>query len=147
MESFERRMERLTPEQRKEVEDFVDFLLLKNNFRQGSAAGDTPSQVMMNAPPVLSPEPAISRQQSPVRMQDLVAQEELHVPLIADDPTLPPTHEIAAGKEDWITHDYMDYGKFEQTPTTATDAVKNVKRKIIARDREETSRHLLDWVD
>ncbi len=30
MESLENRMERLTPEQRMEVEDFVDFLLLAN---------------------------------------------------------------------------------------------------------------------
>jgi hypothetical protein len=147
MESFESRMERLTPEQRREVEDFVDFLLLKNNFRQGSSDAARPSQVMMNAPPVLSPEPALYKQQKPVIMQDLLVPAESPPSMVIDDPVPAPINEIVAGGEDRITRDYMDYGKFDQSPTPATEAVKNVKRKIIAREADETSRHMLDWVD
>ena len=145
MESLENRMERLTPEQRREVEDFVDFLLLKNNFRQNPSAISAPSPVLMNAPPVLSAEPVSPPQAPPLRMQDLVIHEEPHLPAVSPDPVPSTIHEIADTDED----DYMDYGKFEQaaTPTPATEAVKNVKRKIIAREAEDKSRHLLDWVD
>jgi hypothetical protein len=147
MESLESRMERLTPEQRREVEDFVDFLILKNNIRQTPSVSSPPSQVMMNAPPVLSAEPAYSPQTKPVLMQDSAIPEDAHPPMALDDPAPAPVHEIRAGDEDWITHDYMDYGKFEKVSSPATEAVKNVKRKIIARETEDKSRHLLDWVD
>ena len=51
MESLESRMERLTPEQRREVEDFVDFILLKNNIRQVPVS--PPNQAILSAPPSL----------------------------------------------------------------------------------------------
>ena len=54
MESLGSRMERLTPEQRKEVEDFVDFLLVKNNIRQSPASNSSSSPVLLNTPPILS---------------------------------------------------------------------------------------------
>jgi len=41
----------------------------------------------------------------------------------------------------------MDYGKFEKQESPATEAVKKVKQKIIARQAEEKSKDLLDWVD
>lgn len=142
MDSLENRMERLTPEQRREVEDFIDFLLLKNNFLQtpGTVAPALP--VMMNAPPVLSPDPAPTVPQ--VRMQDLVSRDESPVP-VTPEPS--PIHEIASDSDDGITRDYVDYGKFEQAPSPATEAVKKVKKRLIAREAEDTSRHLLDWVD
>ena len=58
-----------------------------------------------------------------------------------------PFQEIGGGVQDRITHDYMDYGQFEHHPSPATEAVKKVKRKIIAREEQEKPRHLLDWVD
>ncbi|MDD4136536.1 MAG: hypothetical protein PHT99_01400 [Methanoregula sp.] len=146
MESLESRLERLTPEQQREVEDFVDFLLLKNNFRQAQVTAISPSPSMMNAPPVLSADPPVLPQ-SLVRMQDLILQEEVHPPVTSADPPPIPIHEIGARNDDWITHDYMDYGKFDQQPSPATDAVKNVRRKIIAHEAEEKPRKLLDWVD
>jgi hypothetical protein len=142
MESLESRMERLTPEQRKEVEDFVDFILLKNNIRQAPATASPPPPVMMNTPPVLSIDQ--SPHQPPVRMQDLVIRDESRSPDIA---VPSPLREITSDSEDWITRDYVDYGKFEQAPSPATEAVKKVKQKIIAREAEDKSRHLLDWVD
>jgi len=40
----------------------------------------------------------------------------------------------------------MDYGQFEQQ-SPATEAVKKVKAKIIQKNKQDTSRHLLDWID
>ena len=147
MESLESRIERLTPEQRREVEDFVDFLLLKNNFRETPQTASPPPPVMMSTPPVLAADPVSLLQHSPARMQDLVVQEESDPPVANDDSAPTPIHEITAGGEDWITRDYMDYGRFEQAPSPATEAVKNVKRKIIAREAKDKSGHMLDWVD
>ena len=86
MESLENRMNQLTPDQRKEVEDFVDFLLLKNNFRQGSASPSPVPPALLNTPPVLSADPVPAVQQPPVRVQDLVIHEEPHLPAIDTDP-------------------------------------------------------------
>jgi hypothetical protein len=147
MESLESRMERLTPEQRREVEDFVDFLLLKNNFREPPQTASPPPPFMMSTPPVLTADPVSSLLHSPARMQDLVVQEESKPPMVVDEPAPPPINEITAGGEDWITRDYMDYGRFEEAPSPATEAVKNVKRKIIAREAKDKSGHMLDWVD
>jgi hypothetical protein len=147
MESLESRMERLTPEQHKEVEDFVDFLLLQNNIRQAPVTISPPPPVLRNTPPILSAEPSPSLQQPPVRMQDLVIRDESHSSAIGADPAPSPVGENTAGGDDWITRDYMDYGKFDQQPSPATEAVKKVKQKNIARGAEEKSRQLLDWVD
>jgi hypothetical protein len=147
MESLESRMERLTPEQRREVEDFVDFLLLKNNIRQVPVNAPSPQPVMMNTPPLLSADPSPLLQQPPVRMQDLLIQDESRSPVISADPAPSPVRENTAEGEDWITHDYIDYGKFDQQPSPAIEAVKKVKQKIIAREAEDKSRQLLDWVD
>ena len=142
MDSLESRMDRLTPEQRKEVEDFIDFLPLKNNFSQNSPAVSALSPVLMNAPPVLSPEPSSAASPQPHQVQEMAIHEEPPLPATGTDPAPSSIHEIADSDDG-----YMDYGKFEQVGTPATDAVKNVKRKIIARESESTSRHLLDWVD
>ena len=80
-------------------------------------------------------------------MQDLVVRNESPSSVISADPAPTPIHEVSSGEDDWITRDYVDYGKFEETPSPATEAVKKVKKKIIAREAEDKSRHLLDWVD
>jgi hypothetical protein len=102
---------------------------------------------MMSTPPVFAAEPALSLQQSPARIQDLVEQEEPQPPMVIDDTPPSSISEITVGGEDWITRDYMDYGMFEQASSPATEAVKNVKRKIIAREAKDMSGHMLDWVD
>jgi hypothetical protein len=142
MESLESRMERLTTEQRREVEDFVDFLLLKNNFRESTSPATSPSPILKSAPPILSADP-VTAVPAPLRMQDLVIHEEPRIPAISPEPAPTVVHEIADTHEDG----YMDYGMFEQVATPATEAVRNVKRKIIAREAEDKSGHLLDWVD
>ena len=59
MESFESRFARLTPEQQKEVEDFADFLLLKNTLRQTPVVSQPPP-VMLNTPPVMVPDSGVT---------------------------------------------------------------------------------------
>ena len=143
MEPLENRISRLTPEQRKEVEDFVDFLLLKNTLRQEPAAVAAAPPLMTVAPMVLSPDPAPAILQPP-RIQDLVLQDKPQSPPLPTEPA--PIHEIA-GSDDWVTRDFMDYGKFEPQPSPATEAVKKVKQKIIARQADDKPNNLLDWVD
>ena len=48
MESLESKLDRLSPEQRKEIEDFVDFLLSR------SGTGVVPPSTPVNNPPVLN---------------------------------------------------------------------------------------------
>lgn len=141
MELLESRMERLTPEQRMEVEDFVDFLLLKNNFRQNPPVAPTPSPILMNTPPVLSadPVPAVPAMQT----QDTHIPEEPHLSAGSHDPDPSTIQEIVDSGEDG----YMDYGRFEQVAIPVAGPEKSVKRKVIARDAGEKSRLLLDWVD
>ncbi len=146
MESFESRFARLTPEQQKEVEDFADFLLLKNTLRQTPVMVQPPP-VMMNTPPVMVPDPAVSVQCSlgPAPVVTTPSGPSSIAPM--NEPDSPPIHEITVGDEDWISRDYMDYGKFEAPPSPAAEAVRKVKQKIIVREEQDKSRHLLDWVD
>jgi hypothetical protein len=149
MESLESKLERLSPEQRKETEDFVDFLL----SRSGQAS--IPPEVYGNPPPVLNMapppftliEPVSVVETRPVRLPDPACTDERAAPAAGEEPVSPWFQEIGGGIQDRITHDYMDYGQFEKQPSPATEAVKKVRRKIIAREGQEKPRHLLDWVD
>jgi len=140
MESLESRMARLTSKQQMEVEDFVDFLLLKNNFRQNPAAVPPPTQVLMNTPPVLSAEPAPAEPALPVSAP--VIHEDV---CLTDNPVsgFSSIQEIADVGEDG----YMDYGRFEQAAEPGREPEKGAKRKVIARETREKSGHLLEWVD
>ena len=141
MELLESRMARLTPEQRMEVEDFVDFLLLKNNFRQNPAAVSPPSPILMSAPPVLSAEPAMAV--PALHGSAPLNHEGVCLPDSSPDPEPSPIREIADGSDDG----YMDYGRFDQAAVPAREPEKSVKRKVMARKAIETSGHLLEWVD
>lgn len=141
MESLESRMARLTPEQRMEVEDFVDFLLLKNTFRQDSMTAPSPSPVLMNAPPVLSAEPAPTI--PALHVSAPLIHEETSPADVGPEPDPSPVQEIVDVGEDG----YMDYGRFEQAVAPACEPEKSVKRKVIARETREKTAHLLEWVD
>lgn len=148
MESLESKLDRLSPDHRREVEDFVDFLLYRSGSQQG-ASGQPPSN-----PPVLnSGSPAI-----PV-MAPIIIQE---TPQVVEDgqnvrtaePSslelsqehYSPIQEISVEVDDQISRDYIDYGQFEQQ-SPATEAVKKVKAKLIQKSEQEKSRQLLDWID
>jgi len=148
MESLESKLDRLSPEQRREIEDFVDFLISRSG--QVCPLMNSPC----NPPPVLNVaslrltmiEQAHGAETQPVTLQELVHNDERTVPVTSDEPAPTLFQEIGAGS-DRITHNYMDYGQFEHQPSLATEAVKKVKLKIIAREDQEKPRHLLDWVD
>ena len=146
MESLESKLDRLSQNQRNEVEDFVDFLI----FRSGNTTipVSTSSPPLQNIAPLLLTlqEPIHIMENPPFRTQDILDSEETPLPVRNEEPESPFT-EIMAGSDDAITHDYMDYGQFEEQSSPATEAVKKVKKKLIAREAEDKPMHLLDWVD
>jgi hypothetical protein len=149
MESLESKLDRLSPDQRKETEDFVDFLLSRSG--QVCSPPDpsrNPPPVMDVAPPPLSLiEPVHPGESRPVRMQGITHAGDPPDAESSNDTAPLPFQEIGDGVQERITHDYMDYGQFESHPSPAAEAVKKVKRKLIAREGQDRPHHLLDWVD
>lgn len=146
MEPLENRIARLTPEQQQEVMDFVDFLLLKNNLRQ-DLVSTRPSLIMVNTPPVMTPDLPFLQPVGSAPETNISAGNEHSPSQTNEDHSHFDIHEIAVSGDDVITRDYMDYGKFDGQLSPATDAVKKVRHKIIAREEKEKSRHILEWVD
>jgi hypothetical protein len=147
MESLESKLDRLSPEQRKEVEDFVDFLLSRSGlvFPSLNTAVNNPP-VLNVSPSTFSPmEPLHAGEPGPVRLPDPARTGTRAAP--ADDSGSAPFQEINGGFREVVSREYMDYGQFEQHPSPATEAVKKVKRKITEREEQDRPRHLLDWVD
>jgi hypothetical protein len=149
MESLESKLDRLSSEQRKEIEDFVDFLL----SRSGPVC--IPPDVTRNPPPVLNMapppftliEPMVAVEMRPWRLPDAASSDERAAPAAGEEQVPPPFQEIGGGIQERTTHDYMDYGQFEKQPSLAIEAVQKSRRTIIAREGTEKPRHLLDWVD
>ena len=136
LESLESKLGRLSSDQRREIEDFVDFLLSRSAVIPVALPGTQPAPpVMSSAPPVFT-----AQELSPVRVM-----EESPVPVETNNPLL--IQEITAGGDDWVTRDYMDYGKFEEQSSPATEAVKKVKQIIIKKEGQEKPRHILEWID
>jgi hypothetical protein len=148
MESLESKLDRLPPEQRKEVEDFVDFLLFRSgNVPALPVAGQTPVSFQNVAPPPLFvQDPAHLAEPAPIQGNDSHLVKNSPKPL-QDEEQVQPLQEIIVGGEDRITHDYMDYGQFEQKSSPATIAVKNVKEKLQKQQEQEKPRVMLDWID
>ena len=145
MESLESRLDRLSPEQRKEVEDFVEFLLSRPEPGSPSGVRENPPAANI-APPLLIPaEPVNTAGLRPAAIPGAGNPEPPAIPSGCDEPGAVPFHEIDGG--DRLTGDYMDYGQFESRPSPATGAVKKVRRKIVEREEKDKPHHLLDWVD
>jgi hypothetical protein len=147
MESLESKLDRLSPEQRKEVEDFVEFLLSRSGlvFHSPNTPANNPAVLNVTPPPFSLPEPVHAGEPGPVRLPDPARTETRAAS--GNDSASAPFQEINGDFPEVISRDYMDYGQFEQHSSPATDAVRNVKRKIIAREEQDKPRHLLDWVD
>ena len=141
MESLESKLERLSPVQRKEVEDFVDYLI----FRSGDP--QPVPRVIPEAPPILSPAPRILESAPLPPAPDPSLSQMQDSPSISSNPVTAPRQEPRSAGDDWISRDYMDYGQFEQSPPPATETVKNVNQKISRREEHEKSNLLLDWID
>ena len=153
MASLEGKLEHLTPEQRREVEDFVDFLIQR--------AGGISVTVQINPPPsspVSKPVPPLFIVSEPVHPDPAPAAESPDAAVPAEPEALlsprgdvgSPIHEIAGGDNDNLTRDYMDYGQFEQAasiPSSADAAVQRVKGKISKQTGKEKPGKLLEWID
>jgi hypothetical protein len=155
MESLENKLDRLTPDQRREVEDFVDFLIQR---AEGIHVTVQVAPVSREAPPVMRSvaPPLISADPLPAEEPALPPARETYVP-----PTVSvPVHEDAAPAViqeiavDDGSDGYFDYGKFEKAaspaplpPSPADEAIKKVKRKLIQKSEQASKTQLLEWID
>ena len=148
MESLERKLDRLSPDQRREVEDFVDFLLYRSVSPQGVFSPATVNQQVLNTAPCAIPvmAPMIIQETPQVVAQEQNIREEESTSLEMLEEHYSPIREITVEVEDRISRDYMDYGQFEQQ-SPAIEAVKKVKAKLIQKGGQNKSSHLLDWID
>ena len=140
------KLERLTPEQRREVEDYVDFLLFRSDNRPDPARPIAPVPPILMAtppPPELAPVTPVPPAQPSLSFPFPDSSASAPVP---PEPVPALVHEIA-GADDYLTRDYMDLGQYEQPPSPATDATKKVKRRLIQRDEQDASHHVLEWID
>lgn len=147
MESLESKLDRLSPEQRKEVEEFVDFLLYRSgNTHEFPGTTQVPMVFKKAAPPpLIVQEPVHTPNNIPIKGDDTIPAEIVSDPVQTDQGT--PFNEISSASDDRITRDYMDYEQFDQNPSPATAAVKKVKEKLLKRAENEKSRVSLDWID
>ena len=158
MESLENKLNRLSPELRKEVEDYVDYLVSRseNHFMPRDAVVPMPP-VSNGIPPALrAPEPApvsVTPGISVVGNGGQNRREEespSRVPA-SQEPEEEIIHEIMVGGGDPVTRDYLDYGQFETTapplPSPATEAVQRVKAKLGGKKDTAAGTHLLEWID
>ena len=149
MESLESKLDRLSAEQRREVEDFVDFLIQRAEGIRVTVQlpPHDPLPAKSVAPPLITPDPApVEEPPVPVPREDIlpVSPE----PVQAADPA-PAMHEIDT--DDGL----LDYGKFERAaaapaplpPSPADAAVQKVKRKLIQKSEQAEKNQMLDWID
>jgi hypothetical protein len=148
MESLESKLDRLSPGQRKEVEEFVDFLMYRSGNSPGSPATTPVTHELKKAapPPLTLPEGVHITETPQQKIYDLPRDENTSVPARCEEKvsSLP---EIAVGGDDRITRDYMDYGQYEHQSSPAINAVKNVKEKLKKQEEQEKPRVSLDWID
>jgi hypothetical protein len=147
MESLESKLDRLSAEQRKEVEEFVDFLFYRSgNTCEFPGTTQGPMVFKKAAPPsLIAQEPVHAPDNLPIKGDDTIPVEILSDPFQTEQGT--PFNGISSAGDDRITGDYMDYGQYNPTPSPATAAVKKVKEKLQKRAENEKSRVSLDWID
>jgi hypothetical protein len=148
MESLESKLDRLTSDQRKEVEDFVDFLISRsgNSHESSGASMVLPLSQNVAPPPLTLSEPVHVPENSPVKGYESLHEERSPLPIRNEEQSTPFKEIILSGDER-ITHGYLDYGEFEQHLSPAMVAVKNVKEKLKKNEEHEKPRELLDWID
>jgi hypothetical protein len=148
MESLESKLDRLSPEQRKEVEEFVDFLMYRSGASLGTPATAPVSPDLKKAapPPLTVLEPVHTSEKPPQKICDFPRIEHSSLSPVNEE-QVSLMQEIAVGGDDRITRDYMDYGQYEHQSSPAVIAVKNVKEKFKKLGEQEKPRVSLDWID
>jgi hypothetical protein len=147
MESLESKLDRLSPEQRKEVEDFVDFLVNRSGSSHESSGTPPVTREFRKIapPPLIAQEPVHPPDNIPLKSDDTIPAENSSGPVQTEQAT--PFHEVSSAGDDRITRDYMDYGQFEQNTSPAIIAVKKVKEKLQKSGEQQKPRVSLDWID
>jgi hypothetical protein len=155
MESLESKLDHLAPDQRREVEDFVDFLIQRAEGIRVTvqvASHEAPALPKSVAPPLISSDPV------PVE-EPAILQPRADAPPAAVMPVHeaePPAviQEIAGDDGSDSSDGYFDYGRFEKTappaplpPSPADETIKKVKRKLIQKSEQVSKNQLLDWID
>jgi hypothetical protein len=148
MESLESKLDRLSPEQRKEVEEFVEFLMYRsgNSPVSPATAPVSPELKKVAPPPFTMPEPVHVSENPPQKIYDLPRIENSSISP-GNEEQVSLMQEITVGGDDRITRDYMDYGQYEHQLSPAMNAVKNVKEKLKKQEDQEKPRISLDWID
>jgi hypothetical protein len=156
MESLESKLDRLTPGERREVEDFVDFLIqraegMRGTVQMAPAFRDTSAPARSIAPPLITADPVVPDE--PVAYpapapHEIPAAPELIQPAASPAPQPPLVQEIET--DDGL----LDYGRYEKAapvkvplpPSPADAAIQKVKRKLIQKS-EPPKNQMLDWID
>ncbi|MGA2104589.1 hypothetical protein [Methanoregula sp.] len=156
MESLESKLDRLSPEQRREVEDFVDFLIQRAEGIRVTiqlASHDASPSLKSVAPPLISPDLVPSDDGTVPPSRDGINSSPASQPIHESEPSV-LVHEIAGTDGDTTPDGYFEYGKFEKsttpapiTPSPADMAVQKVKRKLIQKSEQVSKDKLLDWID
>jgi hypothetical protein len=152
MESLDSKLDHLSPGERREVEDFVDFLIQRAegiHVTLQVASHEVPALTKSVAPPLIVPdpvpaeEPALPRPREDIPPAAVMPVHEAECPAVIQ--------EIAVDDE---SDGYFDYGKFEKAaspaplpPSPADEAIKKVKRKLIQKSEQASKNQLLDWID
>jgi hypothetical protein len=158
MESLESKLDRLTPGERREVEDFVDFLIqraegIRAPVPVASALPVMSAPARSIAPPLITADPVVPDEPAAYPApHEIPAAPELIQPAAAEpasQPRAPLIREIET--DDGL----LDYGRFEKAaaaakaplpPSPADAAIQKVKRKLIQKSEPEKNQ-MLDWID
>jgi len=155
MESLESKLDRLSPDQRREVEDFVDYLIqraegIRVTVQVAPASRDAAPSLKSVAPPLITADPVVPEEPAAYPApHEIPASPELIQPAAADPVPQPPlVQEIET--DDGL----LDYGRFEKAaaakaplpPSPADAAIQKVKRKLIQKSEAEKNQ-MLDWID
>jgi len=144
---LEKRIASLSPEQRRSVEDYIDFLLSRPAVPAGSPGNDP-----AGSPPVAPPPPVLTLTDLPQPVTAPEPEKTLPIPSSAGtEPSCSGFQEIAAEKEDTIAQAYMDYGQFESPQKAASspadEAVQRVRVKLDRKGQNDPTRNVLDWIE
>ena len=154
MESLESKLDRLPAEQRREVEDFVDFLIQRAegiHVTVQVASHDAPPATKSVAPPLITPDPVVTEE--PAAALSRENESPAAAPPVHEAEPPAPIREISLGDAKDTPDGFLDYGLFEKAAppplplSPADEAVKKVKMKLIKKSEQASTNQLLDWID
>jgi|SRR5208337_1208710 len=154
MESLENKLDRLPAEQRREVEDFVDFLIQRAEGIRVTvqlAPHDAPPAAKSVVPPLIAPDSVMVEDPAPPVSREYESPATVLPVHEAEPPAV--IREISVNDTKDTPDGFLDYGMFEKAapaplpPSPADEAVKKVKMKLIKKSEQAQTNQLLDWID